>query len=410
MSHHPTTNLILLIIAIAALPLKSGVAQNLSPVVQAKNDASDPVTDADFYLQKSVAKIAELQTFVNSLRSKSSLRQLPYRPVMLSKRDVKQAFYTLDLAKVEIDQLPDHIRAGQLRQYQQLKRQAEQLKQYLTVARTGIQAVLDPKGFPDLKADAVRFREIGTMLANIDSFKTDPDLAATIFRQLPIAQKEADRIVAKYDLLIQQRTIAGIQLTGLNRYFASKRKSFEAIAKQQLLILPPQIKDSLEQAAKKLRQPGQGTGASGQLTDLRVQLQKTTADLKLLKAIDPQTSDFSLSQRKKLVDLQSRLQETKPSDNYAGDDRDELLTAFSPLAAKLDLSSVHVPAKNWTRRSYWQYNDGQWLKIDQSVLAVYVLPNKNVSKEASSNWLQYWLTKDHLSDDAISIGPNDHHK
>ena len=142
MRHQPTTNLILLIFAIAALPLKSGVAQNLSPVVQAKNDASDPVTDADFYLQKSVAKIAELHSFVDSLRSKTSLRQLPYRPVMLSKRDVKQAFYTLELAKAEIDLLPDHIRAGQLRQYQQLKRQAEQLKQYLTVARTGVQACL----------------------------------------------------------------------------------------------------------------------------------------------------------------------------------------------------------------------------------------------------------------------------
>ena len=407
MSHHPTTNLILLIIAIAALPLNIGVAQNVSPVVQTKNDVSDPVTDADFYLQKSVAKITELQTFVNSLRSKSSLRQLPYRPVMLSKRDVKQAFYTLDLAKVEIDQLPDHIRAGQLRQYQQLKRQAEQLKQYLTVARTGAQAVLDPKGFPDLKADAVRFRGIGMTLANVDSFQTDPDLAATIFRQLPVAQQEADRIVNKYDILIKQRTIAGIQLAGLSRYFASKRKSFEAIASQQQQSLRPQIKNNLEQIAKQLRRQGQGTGSNKELIGLRDQIQKVDTDLKLLKTIDPQALDLTLSLRKKLIDLQARLQKTEPSNNYVGDDRDDLITAFSPMAAKLDLANLRIPAKNWTRRSYWQYNDEQWLKVDQSVLTVFVLPSKNVSQAATSGWLQYRLTKDHLDDDTIFIGSNE---
>lgn len=404
MSHHPTTNLILLIIAIAALPLNIGVAQNVSPVVQTKNDVSDPVTDADFYLQKSVAKIAELQTFVNSLRSKSSLRQLPYRPVMLSKRDVKQAFYTLDLAKVEIDQLPDHIRAGQLRQYQQLKRQAEQLKQYLTVARTGVQAVLDPKGFPDLKADAVRFRGIGMTLANVDSFQTDPDLAATIFRQLPVAQQEADRIVNKYDILIKQRTIAGIQLAGLSRYFASKRKSFEAIASQQQQSLRPQIKNNLEQIAKQLPRQGQGTGSNKELIGLRDQIQRVDTDLKLLKTIDPQALDLTLSL---LIDLQARLQKTEPSNNYVGDDRDDLITAFSPMAAKLDLANLRIPAKNWTRRSYWQYNDEQWLKVDQSVLTVFVLPSKNVSQAATSGWLQYRLTKDHLDDDTISIGSNE---
>ena len=244
-------------------------------------------------------------------------------------------------------------------------------------------------------------------LANVASFQTDPDLAVTIFRQLPVAQQEADRIVNKYDILIKQRTIAGIQLAGLSRYFASKRKSFEAIASQQQQSLRPQIKNNLEQIAKQLRRQGQGTGSNKELIGLRDQIQKVDTDLKLLTAIDPQALDLTLSLRKKLIDLQARLQKTEPSDNYAGDDRHELLTTFSPMAAKLDLANLRIPAKNWTRRSYWQYNDEQWLKVDQSVLTVFVLPSKNVSQAATSGWLQYRLTKDHLDDDTISIGSNE---
>jgi len=129
------------------------------------------------------------------------------------------------------------------------------------------------------------------MLANVDSFQTDPDLAATIFHQLPVAQREADRIVNKYDDLI------GIQLAGLSRYFASKRKSFEAIASQQQQSLRPQIKNNLEQIAKQLRRQGQGTGSNKELIGLRDQIQKVDTDLKLLKTIDPQALDLTLSLR-----------------------------------------------------------------------------------------------------------------
>ena len=168
-----------------------------------------------------------------------------------------------------------------------------------------MRASLDPNAFFNLKADAARFREFGVMLANLNSFKTDPTLAAAIYRQLPSTQQEVDRLKAEYELLIRQETTAGIQLAGLDRYFQSKRKSFLAVAKQNQQALPQQIKDSLDQIAKQLKQPAlQDREQSKTSIDLRTQLRKTKADLELLETLDPQATKFMAPQRKQLFDLQ----------------------------------------------------------------------------------------------------------
>ena len=144
------------------------------------------------------------------------------------------------------------------------------------------------------------------MLANIDAFETDPELAATIVEQLPAARQEANRIAIKYDLLVQQETIAGLQLAGLDRYFDSKRKSFEAIVKQQQQTLPERIKGELASLQKALLSRSERRlSTSGQVVtwiknwlNLPSQLSKIKADLSLLEAINPQSSELvaSLSQ------------------------------------------------------------------------------------------------------------------
>ena len=403
MNHYSTNLLLLLTIAATALPLKTAAAQQVfPPIAQSKSDDSDPVADADFYLQKSETQIAELQTFVDSLQKKNNLQEFPYRPVMFSYRDVQQAFGTLGLAKDQIKQLPDQVgeikRQIHKRQMQKLQR----LNNYLETIRTSLRASLDPQAFSNLKADAVRFRGFGIMLANLDSFKTDPTLIAAIYRQLPSAQQEVDRVKAEYDLLIRQKTIAGVQLTGLDRYFQSKQKSFLAVAKQNQQALPQQIKGSLDQITKQLKQPAsQESDRSKASIDLRTQLRKTKADLELLEALDPQASKFMMPQRKQLLDLQVRLQNTVPSDSYAGNDRDDLLNAVAISDQKPVFTKIRIPATKWARRTYWQYNGLRWKEIDRSVLQFYVLPPSDGN--TSSGWQEYLFTKDHLNNDEISV-------
>ncbi len=342
MNHFPT-NLLLLLTAVV-LPLNIAAAQVFPPTAQTKSNDSDPVADADFYLKKSETQIAELQTFVDSLRTKNDLQQFPYRPVMFSKRYVQQAAHTLGLAENQIDQLPDNTHGDKRYLHKRLSRRLRHLRNYLQAARTSLQASLEPKAFPNLKSDAVRLRGIGMMLANLDSFETDPQLAATIHRQLPAAQQEADRVAAKYDLLIQQETIAGLQLAGLVRYFDSKRKSFEAIAKQKQQALPPQ----------------------NQNTD------------------------------------QNQNPIAHPTDNYTGDDRKELLTTVALSAGDPKSATTRIPANRWKRQTYWQYKQQQWREIDQSVLTAYSLPHKTTNQQ-STRWQAFQLVKDHLNDDAISV-------
>ena len=237
------------------------------------------------------------------------------------------------------------------------------------------------------------------MLANLDSFKTDPTLAASIYRQLPFAEQEVDLLKAQYDLLIGQKTIPGTQLAGLDRYFQSKRNSFLAVAKQNQLALPQQIKDSLDEIAKQLKQP-EGSDQSETSVDLRTQLRKTKANLELLEVLYRQTSDFMMPQRKQLLDLQVRLQKTEPSDNYAGNDRDDLLKALALSDQQPTFTKVRIPSTKWTRRTYWQYNGQRWREIDRSVLPFYVLPS---DENANSDWQEYLFSKDHLKDDEISV-------
>ena len=385
------------------MPLNTAAAQKVfPPIVQSKSDDSNPIADADFYLQKSKTQITELQAFVDSLQKKNNLQEFPYRPVMFSKRDVRQAYHTLSQANDQIKQLPDHIGGIKQQTHKRLTLKLQRLDNYLETVRTGLEASLDLQAFPDLKADAVRFRGLGIMLANLDSFKTDPTLAATIYRQLPIAKEEVTRQMVEYDLLIRQETIPGIQLTGLDRYFQSKRKSFLAIAKQNQQALPQQIKNSLNQITKQLKQPAsRGSGENETPIDLRAQLHKTEASLKLLEALDSQASKFMMPQRKQLLELQVRLQNTEPADNYVSSDRDDLLKALTFSDHKPASTKIRIPAAEWTRQTYWQYNGLQWRQIDQSILRLYVLPPNNGN--ARSQWQEYLLSRDHLNDDELSV-------
>ena len=337
MNHHLSiTKLPLLIVAVAMLPLNFADGQAQPPVAPAPTVDSDPATDADFYLDKAAAKITEIQTFVDSIKTNTDLRQYPFRSVAYSQRDAGQAFETLKLAKTQIDLLSDVANADKLRRHRQLSRRASRLAKYLKSIRTSLQFSLDPSAFPALRADAARFRGIGMMLANTDSFESDPQLAATILKQLPAAQQEANRIAAKYDLLIQQRTIAGMQLAGLERYFESKRKSFEAIVKQQQQILPERIKKNLSVANEALRSrgerrqsPSQNSAAIEKPLGLRSQLRKISADLNLLETIDPRSSRFWLTYHKQLDDLKVAVQNIEPADGYAGEDRGDLEKTIS---------------------------------------------------------------------------------
>jgi len=301
------TQFLLCLLAIATLPLNLVGAQSqaLPPIALAADVEPDPATDADFYLDKAAAKIAEIQTFVESIRDTSDLRQYPFRPVFFSKRDIEQTRHTLGLAKTQIDQLSDDVNTDRLHRHRRLSRRTERLGNYLTMIRTSLQASLNPSAFPDLKADAVRFRGLGMMLANIDSFGADPELAAIIVKQLPAAQQEVSRIATKYDLLVRQETIAGLQLAGLRRYFESKRRSFEAIVKQQRLALPGRIKGELADLQKALLSrserrlsTSQESSPDKKTIELRSQLLKIEADLKSLEAINPQSSAFLLAHRK----------------------------------------------------------------------------------------------------------------
>ena len=402
MNHYSINLVLLLTIAATTLSLNTTAAQQVfPPIAPIKSNDSDPVADADFYLQKSETQIAELQTFVNSLRKKNNLKEFPYRPVMFSSRDVRQAFHTLGLAKDQIEPLPDHIGKIKHQTHKRLTQKLQRLDNYLKTVRTSLQASLDPQSYSNLRPDAVRFRGLGIMLANLDSFKTDPTLAAAIYRQLPFAEQEVDLLKAQYDLLIDQKTIPGTQLAGLDRYFQSKRNSFLAVAKQNQQALPQQIKDSLNEIAKQLKQLASQESDQGETSvDLRTQLRKTKANLELLEVLHRQTFDFMMPQRKQLFDLQVRLQKTEPSDNYTGDDRDDLLKALALSDQKPTFTKIRIPSTKWTQRTYWQYNGQRWREIDRSVLPFYVLPS---DENANSDWQEYLFAKDHLKDDQISV-------
>jgi len=404
------TQFLLCLLAIATLPLNLVGAQSqaLPPIALAADVEPDPATDADFYLDKAAAKIAEIQTFVESIRDTSDLRQYPFRPVFFSKRDIEQTRHTLGLAKTQIDQLSDDVNTDRLHRHRRLSRRTERLGNYLTMIRTSLQASLNPSAFPDLKADAVRFRGLGMMLANIDSFGADPELAAIIVKQLPAAQQEVSRIATKYDLLVRQETIAGLQLAGLRRYFESKRRSFEAIVKQQRLALPGRIKGELADLQKALLSrserrlsTSQESSPDKKTIELRSQLLKIEADLKSLEAINPQSSAFLLAHRKQLLNLRAAVQKTEPADRYTGDDRDDFAEALSAVVANLEKNQLRIPAKGWTRRTYWKLDNGQWVEVDQSVLKVYVFtndPNRNVV-----TWRRFVFTKDHLNGDKLTL-------
>ena len=407
MSHLLTIHLLLLISVTATLPLNFAYSQDLPQVASTQTDTSDPAADADFYLDKATTKIAELQTFAESLRDVTDLRRAPFRPVVFSKRDVQQARATLKLAKAQISLIPERENAGRRRNYQRLLRQTQRLDNYLKMIRTSLLASLDPKAFPSLKADALRFRGFGMMFANIGSFESDPLLAAAIFKQLPAAQQEVNRIVTKYDLLIQQETIAGLQLAGLQRYFESKKKSFEAIVKQKQQDLPEQIKDELaslkltllSRSERRLSTPTK-TDSDEKPVGPHSQLRNIEADIKLLEAINPQSTASLMTYRKQFVDLSMVVKKTEPADFYVGDVRDEVVKALSLWGLEIDLKNFRIPSKDWARRSYWRSRDGQWRKIDHSILDVYLLSKQ--SNDASPSWQRFILTKDHLNNDAIT--------
>ena len=384
------------------MPLNFACAQ--APAVESTQTvASDPATDADFYLDKADVKVAELQAFAKSLQSKTDLRQYPFRPVYFSKRDIDQTRRTLDLAKAQIELLSDDANADRLQRYRRLSRRTERLSNYLMRIRTNLLALLNPNSFPDLKTDADRLRGIGMMLANIDSFESDPQLAATIVKQLPAAQEEAKRITAKYDLLIRQETIAGLQLVGLKRYFDSKRKSFEAIVKQQQQVLPERIKDNLglakETLGPKRASPG-GRDKSEIWVTLNRRLRAIQADVKLLETIKPNASAIFFSQLDQIINLRIVVKKLKPADLYVGDDRDDLVKAILLSGVKPDSDRLRIPDKNWKRQTFWRFNSGQWQKIDRSVLEVYVFAK--IPDDSILNWHRFVMTKDHLNKDSIS--------
>ena len=137
MNHYSTNLLLLLTIAATTLLVNTAAAQQVfPPIAQSKSDDSDPVADADFYLQKSKTQIAELQAFVDSLKKKNNLLEFPYRPVVFSIRDVRHAFQTLSQANDQIKRLPKHVGKIKILMHQRLTRQLQRLDNYLKTVRT----------------------------------------------------------------------------------------------------------------------------------------------------------------------------------------------------------------------------------------------------------------------------------
>lgn len=361
------------------------------------------------YLTKTEARIVQLEKFVSSVKSTADKMKIPFGKLMSTERDIKQIAQKLKLAReasndIELDQ---QSRASIKRRGRQLAKRLIDADEVLWPLRYHLSSALDPRAYLDLKNDAKRLQGIANMYADPDVFLSEPGLAVEIFQQAKPAALEFQRVIKKYDRLIEQQTTAGRQLDGLRRYFESKLKSFLAAAEAAKPTTALQLKKEIDGVIESLDSAKSQPAIAETIKTLPLRIASIDDQVKLLSVLSAKDTSWQTDHKTlnaKLVKFVAGLQSRQlplnalPDDNYQEKNREEIISLMKSVSLAnspdSELVSVRIPDAKWKRRTVWKFVPapgqsspvdsvgGRWSRDDVSVLKVCLLTVDPANRDA----------------------------
>lgn len=350
------------------LPILTAAAQPS----QADLSGSDEINaqqNADFYLDQTEKKLEPLEAFATAANSAADKALIPYFELMSTERDVKQIARKLKLAREAIKTTKPATRKRNVlnRRYNQLATRVIDADAILMPLRYHLRSILNPQSFPELKNDALRLREIATMFADPYIFDSSPALASEIFAQLKPAGLEFERVIENYDRLIAQKTTVGRQLSGLDRFFKSKRDSFLAASELAKTTTPLRLKLEIGNVIRLLTSVESDQATAELIQSLPARIADIDDRIKLLSVLSPENSSWSddydalnLQLKQYTAGLAARhLPSTGlPNDNYREQDRDQVIALVrSALSSKVPNSeqvSIQIVDSKWQQQTIWK--------------------------------------------------------
>jgi len=352
--------------------------------------------------------IDELIAKINQTADKKSI---DFRLVLQGMQTVGEARRKLGFAGESIAQLPADGRgvAEAVAQQKTLAARIDAADKILVPLNTQLQATVDIGNYPDFNDDRKRLNELTIMFdpALIESQKS---MAVEVINQADAARQERNRIVAKYDDLIQQDTDAGRQIKGSAEYFDSKYSSFaDAVGKWKQSApaeIDASIKDVNEMVASAVaeQKPAFFNGGVPQ------RMSFVEERVNLYGAIDPEGAKPYVEKltalRATVKQEQAKLSEgiiaanELPPDRYRGDDRAAIEAAaiaeWKGVQPDAQIVRICIPSQEWSRESMWRLQNTTWYKIDRSKLQVQLLVAYD-DRLAVIRPVNVWI--DHISND-----------
>ncbi len=294
-------------------------------------------------------------------------------------------------------------------------------EQFFVPLNQKLTAQIDPANFPEFPQDLKWLGDTNNAYRNSTVYLNDTPRMAELSGQRQEAQAELVRIAQKYRAMIEQNTPQGQQIENYGNAALGAFQKFDAEAEQTRLRLPGEIREHLQDAvdtaemAVAEEKPGYFTGGIPQIMGwaqdklaLLVAIGETEETQALQQEYDATQSRLNESARS----LEGLIIQTNqpPADNYAGDDRDEVIAmaidGWKVQQPDAEVVAVRMPVKQWKRETKWVFWRGEASKYDKSTLQVRLFvadpekPDLLIDRPIN-------VRKDHLADDSLMGIPLD---
>ncbi len=247
--------------------------------------------------------------------------------------------------------------------------------------------LVNPANYPAFEEDYKRLGGLVRLFYDPTTLQTNFAAAIDALTQREPAHAELVRVARLYMPLIQQQTDQGKRIESLGNHFLERYSAFNAAADAEKAVLPDKVRADMNEAATIAeaavaeQKPLFFTGG------IQQQLGFAEEKLALLAVLDAEAAAEIEAEmeslREKIAGQKASLrqliieQNPLPNDNYAGEDRDQVVAvavdAWRHQQPEFDVLTTRIPSQAWERRTRWEYHSGTWYFVDTSRLQVQLI-------------------------------------
>lgn len=346
--------------------------------------------DAVFYLKEVEGLTQRLQTLAaetNQVQDKSTIDHRVISGAVNTLRDIAGR---LEPIRTKLESLPPEGAgvADVSKRYNAVLQACQKLAPYFLPLHQHLQAIVDPASYPDLDTDLKRLEQLTQMYRDPTHIQgVGFDQAVQALRLAEPSKQEVMRMAQRYSDLLKQPSPLAERIEKSGNYFLQKHADYMVAASQRGKALPAEIYEHLDAVEQDAERAVANQAPSFFTQGTPQKLGWAQAKFAMLEAIDPEAAR---PVKQRIESLESKLQQQAvllqkliidenrlPQDNYAGADREKVITAareaWTREQPNTQILTAVIPGDRWDRVTRWEYSNGTWYFVDKSYLRVQLI-------------------------------------